>query len=94
MVESLAELGAHAIIADVQTDKAETEAARLVAKGLKVESRSLNVADSQQVDRFFADVVDQHGRLDILVNNAGVGKPLLRSLNSTTANGIECLKSR
>jgi NAD(P)-dependent dehydrogenase (short-subunit alcohol dehydrogenase family) len=74
MVESLAKLGAHAIIADVQTDKAETEAARLVAKGLKVESRSLNVADSQQVDSFFEDVVDQHGRLDILVNNAGVGQ--------------------
>ena len=28
MVESLAKLGAHAIIADVQTEKAETEAAR------------------------------------------------------------------
>jgi NAD(P)-dependent dehydrogenase (short-subunit alcohol dehydrogenase family) len=74
MVEALAKLGAHAIIADVQTEKGETEAARMVAKGLKVESSSLDVADSQHVDSFFRGVVDQHGRLDILVNNAGVGQ--------------------
>ena len=74
MVEALAELGAHAIIADVQSVKAKSEAARLVAKGLKVEARLLDVADSQQVDRFFSAVVDEHGTLDILVNNAGVSQ--------------------
>lgn len=33
---------------------------------------SLDVADEQAVDAFFADVVRRHGRLDVLVNNAGI----------------------
>ena len=74
MVESLASLGAHAIIADVQTEKAQAAAAQLETQGLEVSAGNLNVADSQDVDRFFQGVVQQHGTLDILVNNAGVGQ--------------------
>ena len=74
MVEALAELGAHAVIADLQVEKAKEEADRLMAKGLKVEAKFLDVSDSQQVDLLFEKVVEDHGKLDILVNNAGVGQ--------------------
>lgn len=72
--EQLARDGATAIIADLQHDKSTTEAARLRADGLKVESAYLNVTDSAGATAFFNDVVNEHGRLDILVNNAGVGQ--------------------
>jgi len=74
MVETLARLGAHAIIADIQVEKAAAEAERLAGMGLSVEAKRLDVSDSQQVDRCFSEVSDQHGSLDIVVNNAGVGQ--------------------
>ena len=72
--ERLARDGATVVMADVQQEKAETEANRLREDGLNVHAAALDVADSDGVTAFFDTVADQHGRLDILVNNAGVGQ--------------------
>jgi NAD(P)-dependent dehydrogenase (short-subunit alcohol dehydrogenase family) len=74
MGERLASDGATVILADLQLDKAETEAKRLRQNNLLVQATMLDVADSAGVATFFGKVVDEYGRLDILVNNAGVGQ--------------------
>jgi len=74
MGERLAGDGATVILADLQLDKAETEAKRLRQNNLLVQATMLDVADSAGVATFFGKVVDEYGRLDILVNNAGVGQ--------------------
>ena len=74
MGERLASDGATVILADLQLDKAESEAKRLRQNNLSVQAAMLDVADSAGVAAFFGGVVDKHGRLDILVNNAGVGQ--------------------
>lgn len=74
MAAQLARDGATVIIADLQLEKAEAEAERLRGKGLTVQAKYLDVANSEEVDAFFRNVVQGFGRLDILVNNAGVGQ--------------------
>ncbi len=74
MVEQLAQSGATVIIADLQLEKAEREAAALSAHGLHVRPLSLDVTNSTAVDECFDRVHSQEGSLDILVNNAGVGQ--------------------
>ncbi len=81
MVERLAEDGAEVIIADVQLEKAESEAEGLKRKGLNVEASHLDVGDSNAVNRFFDTVIDQRGRLDILVNSAGVGQMVTHTVD-------------
>jgi 3-oxoacyl-[acyl-carrier protein] reductase len=74
MAAQLARDGATVIIADLQLEKAEAKAERLRGKGLTVQAKYLDVANSEEVDAFFRNVVQGFGRLDILVNNAGVGQ--------------------
>jgi 3-oxoacyl-[acyl-carrier protein] reductase len=38
----------------------------------KLETRAMNVADSEGFSSLIDDVADKHGRLDVLVNNAGI----------------------
>ena len=67
----LAQDGATAVIADVQTEKAEAEAQKLRGQGLDVHAGYLDVTDSSGVTAFLDGVAGEYGRLDILVNNAG-----------------------
>ncbi len=76
MVEQLARNGAAAVIADLQLDKAESEAERLRASGLDVSAAQLDVTDSDAVNRLFDGIVEERGKLDILVNSAGVGQTI------------------
>lgn len=72
----LAHNGATTILADIQADKADREAAALREAGLAAHGAHLDVADSRAVTAFFEDVANKHGRLDILVNNAGNSQTL------------------
>ena len=74
IAEQLARDGATVIIADLQLEKAETQARQLQEDGLKVQAAHLDITDSAGVMAFFDSVVSEHGQLDILVNNAGVGQ--------------------
>ena len=104
IVEQLARDGATTIIADLQLEKAEAEANRLHADGLKACAAHLDITNSTEVTAFFNRVVSEHGRLDILVNNAGTGQkvtPIVelsdaewdRVLNVTLTGAFYCCRA-
>lgn len=70
VVTALHELGARVVIADV-LDDAGRDAAASFDDG-RVEYGRLDVTDTAAVERFFAEVVERHGRLDVLVTSAGI----------------------
>lgn len=74
MVEQLARKGAEVWIADLQLEKAQSEAEKLQRQNLKVHAVHLDVTDSAAVENCFSRIVEACHRLDILVNNAGVGQ--------------------
>jgi D-sorbitol dehydrogenase (acceptor) len=69
IVRAYAAEGAHVVVADVATDKAEALAASL---GGKAFAQALDVRDQISIDAAVAAAVDRLGRIDILVNNAAV----------------------
>jgi D-sorbitol dehydrogenase (acceptor) len=69
IVRAYAAEGAHVVVADVATDKAEALAASL---GGKAFAQALDVRDQVSIDAAVAAAVDRLGRIDILVNNAAV----------------------
>lgn len=62
----LARDGYHAILADINLDRA-----REIASGLGGEALHLDVTDSASVNAGVDGIVARHGRLDVVVNNAG-----------------------
>lgn len=72
IAERLARDGAIVVVADLMEDAARATAEGLSRQGRQAVSRRLDVRDSRDVDRVFASVVEEFGRLEILVNNAGV----------------------
>ena len=69
IVRAYAAEGAHVVVADVATDKAEALAASL---GGKAFAQALDVRDQASIAAAVAAAVDRLGRIDILVNNAAV----------------------
>ena len=69
-VEALAEMGAHVVIADLQSDPIEAARTRMAAKGYQTHGTLMDVTDSARV----SEVADQFGTLDILINNAGIAR--------------------
>ena len=74
MAEQLARKGAEVWIADIQLEKAQSEAEKLQGQNLKVQAIHLDVTDSAAVEDCFSRIVEACHRIDILVNNAGVGQ--------------------
>ena len=66
--------GAEVFLADLQFEKANAAAERLVAQGRRAHARPLDVTDSKAVDALFESVVSDQGRVDLLVNSAGLGQ--------------------
>jgi len=60
--------GATVVVADLNTEGAEQAAAKL-ERGHGAE---VDVSSPDSVDRLFASVLEDHGRLDVLVNNAAI----------------------
>ena len=69
IVRAYAAEGAHAVIADVETAKADALAAELGGKSLAIR---LDVRDKASIDAMVDAVVSKLGGVDILVNNAGI----------------------
>lgn len=71
---ALAEVGAHAVIADIDLDRAEIEAAHIrrdLGEGAATALR-LDVTDPASVQAALASVVERFGGVHVLVNNAAV----------------------
>jgi NAD(P)-dependent dehydrogenase (short-subunit alcohol dehydrogenase family) len=69
IVRAYADEGAHVVVADVETAKAEALAAELGGKALAIR---LDVRDAGSIDALVAATVSKLGGVDILVNNAGI----------------------
>jgi 2-keto-3-deoxy-L-fuconate dehydrogenase len=71
IASELARAGAAVHIVDVDLDGANRAAQRIVEGGAVAEGHVCDVADQDDVDRVFGDLLSR-GRIHILVNNAGI----------------------
>jgi len=69
----LAAAGATVIVADVQKDKGEAQAAALRDSGAKAKYLSVDLTDAASIAAFADAVQAQFGTVDVLVNGAGWG---------------------
>ena len=74
VAEAFAREGATVIILGRDGKKAEGVKAGLAAKGLKAESHSCDVTNTQNVQEIVTKILDKYKRVDILINNAGITK--------------------
>lgn len=72
--ETLAEAGAHVILADIAEEKGKEAAENIRKAGRKAEFLRLDVCDSESINGFASTVKSQHGAADIIVNVAGWGR--------------------
>jgi NAD(P)-dependent dehydrogenase (short-subunit alcohol dehydrogenase family) len=70
--ETLAEVGAHVVLADLDMQAVESAAAEIRASGRHATATVANVADEASVNAMVQATLEREGRLDILVNNAGI----------------------
>lgn len=64
--------GARVVIADIDGEKGQRNAARIREEGGDAAFQYIDVSDEEQVDALFEATLQTYGRLDILVNNAGI----------------------
>jgi enoyl-[acyl-carrier protein] reductase III len=70
----LADEGADVIIDYFRKrDTAESAARDIAAKGVRCRVVRANLAEPEKIDKLFAEIESQFGRLDILINNAASG---------------------
>jgi 2-hydroxycyclohexanecarboxyl-CoA dehydrogenase len=72
--EKLAQAGATVVVADVQEEKGEAQAAALRAAGHKAQFMRVDMTDAQSVASFAEAVQARFGPVDVLVNGAGWGR--------------------
>ncbi len=68
----MAREGAHVVVADLLESPGADVVKRIVAHGGHATFKRLDVSKEAEVQKTFAEVVSEFGRLDVLVNNAGV----------------------
>ena len=72
--ERLASEGAHVVVCDVNKGLAETVATGLRDRGLRAETRAVDITSREACTQLVDDVAATHGRIDVLVNNAGINR--------------------
>jgi NAD(P)-dependent dehydrogenase (short-subunit alcohol dehydrogenase family) len=104
IAHTLARRGAQVWLGDLQHDQAAAIARQWQAEGLIAHAVLLDIGDTASVDRCFAQIVAEHGRLDILVNNAGIGQQVTpvvelsddqwqRVINITLTGAFRCCRA-
>ena len=72
IAETLAQRGAHLVVADLQVEKAEATAKEIAADtGRRAIAVQVDVADNASAKAMIERAIAEFGRIDILVNNAG-----------------------
>jgi NAD(P)-dependent dehydrogenase (short-subunit alcohol dehydrogenase family) len=69
--QTLAEVGATVIAADIQLDQAEQVVQAIREQGMEASALPLDITNDQQVETTVQKLVDQYGKIDVLINNAG-----------------------
>ena len=73
IAETLAQRGAHVVVADLQVEKAEATAKEIAANtGRRAIAVQVDVADSDSAKAMIDRTMAEFERIDILVNNAGI----------------------
>jgi NAD(P)-dependent dehydrogenase (short-subunit alcohol dehydrogenase family) len=72
IAEALAEAGARVVLADVNGQLAEAQAASLAERGADAWSMTVDIRHPEECASAITEVATKHGRLDILVNNAAI----------------------
>jgi 3-oxoacyl-[acyl-carrier protein] reductase len=73
VAETLAQRGAHVVVADLQVEKAEAAAEEIAADtGQRAIAVQVDVADNASAKAMIDRAIAEFGRIDILVNNAGI----------------------
>lgn len=75
IAQTLAGMGAHVVIADLQEAEAESVAQALRDDGLLATSAFVDVAEPTSVEAMVEQVLSRQGQIDALVNNAGIDAP-------------------
>ena len=73
IAETLAANGAEVVVADINSDEAESTATAITAAGGRAFAAAHDVRSEQSSADVVAGILDRRGRHGILVNNAGVG---------------------
>jgi len=90
MAEVLAECGARVTLADIDEDRLEPSAEALRSRGFDARSFVVDVADEDQVQALFDDVVEAQGGVDVVFANAGLAAvPGFRFEDGQTFDTIE-----
>jgi NAD(P)-dependent dehydrogenase (short-subunit alcohol dehydrogenase family) len=69
---ALGRAGGRVVLADIDIERAETNAATLVGEGLDARAEQVDITDAASVDRLVQTVLDRLGRLDGLLNSAAI----------------------
>ena len=69
---AFAEAGAHAVVSDIDLNKAEYVFSEIQSKGGSGIAVELDVSDSKNIKKMVSQVMQIYKRIDILVNNAGI----------------------
>ena len=90
--QALAEAGATVVMSGRRANVLESEAAKLRARGARVETETLDVSDADGVAQVAKGILGRHGRVDILVNSAGLNVPTRFWKNQTIAGWNEVIR--
>ncbi len=69
---TLAQAGAHVVVADINAEAATRVAREITVQGLSALAVPVDVTQAEQVDRLVESALAAFGQVDVLVNNAGV----------------------
>jgi len=66
----LAKNGAHVIVSSRKIDGCQTVVEDIIKAGGSAQAIACHIGEMEQIERLFAEITEQHGKLDTLVNNA------------------------
>ncbi|GAA3915175.1 SDR family NAD(P)-dependent oxidoreductase [Litoribacillus peritrichatus] len=72
LAENLARQGCNLALADINEKGLEAISERLASTGVQISQHVLDVANKKAVERFAANVMQQHKGVNLVINNAGV----------------------
>ncbi len=71
IARGLAEQGAHVIVSSRRQQSCDEVAASIRSSGGKATAMQCHAGDMENIEKLFADIDSQFGRLDVLINNGG-----------------------
>lgn len=84
---TFAQYGATVFILDIDAKQAQEVADQIIRQGGKAVALGCNIAQQEEVDNVFEQIIKTTGRIDILVNNAGIAH--IGNADNTTAADFE-----